>query len=188
MQVRNRGTIGGSLAHADPAADYPPVVLALGAEIDAVGPNGKRTLKADDFFTGTFTTALAPDEVLTEVRVPRTDKRGMGAAYKELQHPASHYAVVGVAVWLHIDGDKVSDVRVGVTGATDHAVRALKMEDALRGNMMDDDLMASAAERATEGLECVGDMFASASYRAHLVQVYAKRALEAAHGRVHHMS
>lgn len=181
MQVRNRGTIGGSLAHADPAADYPAVILALGAEIDAVGPQGKRTIKADDFFKGLLTTALSSDELITEVRVPKTSKGGIGTGYEEMPHPASRYAIVGVAVWLKMDGDKVGDVRVGITGATNHAVRASKMENALRGNFLDHKLEESAAALAADGLTCLGDIFASSEYRAHLVSVYAKRALKKAH-------
>jgi carbon-monoxide dehydrogenase medium subunit len=184
MQVRNRGTIGGSLAHSDPAADYPAVILALGAEIDAVGPKGKRTIKADDFFTGLMTTALNSDEIITEVRVPKTSKPGVGSAYEEMPHPASRYAVVGVAVWLRMDGAKVGDVRVGITGATDHAARASKMENALRGNDLDHKLEESASALAADGLTCLGDMFASSDYRAHLVRVYAKRALTKAHHNV----
>jgi carbon-monoxide dehydrogenase medium subunit len=181
MQVRNRGTIGGSLAHSDPAADYPAVILALAAEIDAVGPKGKRTIKADDFFTGLLTTALNSDELITEVRVPKTSKGGVGTAYEEMPHPASHYAVVGVAVWLMMDGSKVGDVRVGITGASNHAVRASKMENALRGNVLDHKLEEAASALAADGLTCLGDMFASSDYRAHLVRVYAKRALKKAH-------
>lgn len=181
MQVRNRGTIGGSLAHADPAADYPAVVLALGAEIDAMGPKGQRTIKVDDFFKGLLTTALAPDEIITQVRVPKTTREGVGAGYEEMPHPASRYAVVGVAVWLKMDDSKVGDVRVGITGATDHAVRAAKMEDALRGNTLNRKLEESASALAADGLSCLGDMFASPEYRAHLVQVYARRALMKAH-------
>jgi carbon-monoxide dehydrogenase medium subunit len=181
MQVRNRGTIGGSLAHADPAADYPAVILALGAEIDAVGPKGKRTIKADDFFTGLLTTALNSDELITEVRVPKTSKAGTGTAYEEMPHPASRYAVVGVAVCLMMDGSKVGDVRVGITGASNHAVRASKMENALRGNVLDHKLEESASALAADGLTCLSDNFASSDYRAHLVHVYAKRALKKAH-------
>lgn len=181
MQVRNRGTIGGSLAHADPAADYPAVVLALGAEIDAMGPKGQRTIKADDFFKGLLTTALAPDEIITQVRVPKTTREGMGAGYEEMPHPASRYAVVGVAVWLRMEESKVGDVRVGITGAADHAMRATKMEDALRGNTLNHKLEESAAALAADGLTCLGDMFASPEYRAHLVRVYAMRALQKAH-------
>lgn len=186
MQVRNRGTIGGSLAHSDPAADYPAVILALGAEIDAVGPNGKRTIKADDFFKGLLTTALGAGEIITEVRVPKTDKLGIGAAYEEMPHPASRYAVVGVAVWLKMDGSKVGDTRVGLTGATDHAMRATKMENALRGNVLDHKLEDSASALSSDGLTCLGDMFASSDYRAHLLRVYAKRALSKAHHNVVH--
>lgn len=181
QQVRNRGTIGGSLAHADPSADYPAVMVALGAEIDAVGAGGKRTIAADDFFKGLFTTALNADEIITEVRVPKTDQAHSGAAYAELPHPASHYAVVGVAVWLKLDGNhNVQDVRVGITGATDHAMRGTAMENELKGKMLEDDLAASAPSKASDGLTCLGDMYATPNYRAHLTRVYAKRALEAA--------
>lgn len=184
MQVRNRGTIGGSLAHADPAADYPAVMLALGAEIDAMGPKGKRTIKADDFFTGLLTTALSSDEIITEIRVPKTRKNGIGTAYEEMPNPASRYAVVGVAVWLKMDDTKVGEVRVGVTGAADHATRATKMETTLKGNVLDHKLELSASALAADGLKCLSDNFASAEYRAHLVSVYAKRALSRAHHNV----
>jgi aerobic carbon-monoxide dehydrogenase medium subunit len=181
MQVRNRGTIGGSLAHADPAADYPAVILALGAEIDAFGPKGKRTIKAEDLFTGLLTTALSPEEIITEVRVPKTSKAGVGAAYDAMPHPASRYAVVGVGVWLKMEGSKVGDVRVGITGAANHAARASGMENALKGNDLDHKLEESASALAADGLTCLSDIFASSDYRAHLVRVYARRALSKAH-------
>jgi aerobic carbon-monoxide dehydrogenase medium subunit len=181
MQVRNRGTIGGSLAHSDPAADYPAVILALGAEIDAVGPKGKRTIKAEDFFTALLTTALNSDEIITEVRVLKTSKHDVGAAYEEMPHPASRYAVVGVAVWLKMEGGKVGDVRVGITGASDHAIRASKMENALKGNALNHELEVSASDLAADGLTCLSDNYASSDYRAHLVRVYARRALTKAH-------
>src|SRR5438093_13620236 len=114
--VRNMGTIGGSLAHADPAADWPAAAIALGAELVAEGPKGKRTIKADDFFKGLLTTALAPDEILTEVRVPACGPK-VGCAYLKFPHPASRFAVVGVAAVLTVDGGKVTKAGVGITGA-----------------------------------------------------------------------
>ena len=122
--VRNMGTIGGSLAHADPAADYPAVIIACGAEMVAEGPKGKRTIKADDFFKGLLTTALAADEILTEVRVPVCGPK-VGCAYQKFPHPASRFAVVGVAAVLTMDGGKVSKAGIGITGAGTKAVRAI---------------------------------------------------------------
>jgi carbon-monoxide dehydrogenase medium subunit len=165
-QVRNRGTMGGSLAHADPAADYPAAMLALGATVQAQGSNGARTISADELFTGLFSTAL-------------------GVAYAKFPHPASRYAVAGVAVWVHIQDDTVQDIRIGVTGATDHAQHATKAEDALKGKPMTDDNIAAAANMAADGLTTIGDIFASADYRAHLVNALTLQALNAAHHRAH---
>ncbi len=178
LQVRNRGTIGGSLSHADPAADYPAAMLALGAEFDVVGAKGKRPITADSFFKGLFDTALKPGEVLTAIRVPKTSAKGVGAAYAKFPHPASRFAVVGVAVMLKLQNGKCVDVRVGVTGAMDYATHAKKMEAALRGKTIDDALVASASALASDGLQCMSDLAASSEYRAHLVHVYARRALE----------
>ena len=134
--VRNMGTIGGSLAHADPAADYPAAIIALGAEMVAEGPKGKRTIKADDFFKGLLTTALAEDEILTEVRVPALAAK-TGAAYMKFPHPASRFAVVGVAAVLSVDGGKVGKASVGITGAGTKAVRAKGVEAAITGKGAD---------------------------------------------------
>src|SRR6266511_3746311 len=114
--VRNMGTIGGSLAHADPAADWPAAAIALSADLVAEGPKGKRTIKADDFFKGLLTTALAPDEILTEVRVPACGPK-VGCAYLKFPHPASRFAVVGVAAVLTVAGGQVAKAGVGITGA-----------------------------------------------------------------------
>src|SRR5437867_430233 len=135
--VRNMGTIGGSLAHADPAADYPAVIIACGAEMVAEGPKGKRTIKADDFFKGLLTTALAADEILTEVRVPVCGPK-VGCAYQKFPHPASRFAVVGVAAVLTMDGGKVSKAGIGITGAGTKAVRAKGVEAGLTGKALDD--------------------------------------------------
>ncbi len=184
-QVRNRGTLGGSLAHADPAADYPAAMLALGAQIEVQGPGGKRSIGADDLFTGLMQTSLKPNELIVSVRVPKTRGKGQGVAYAKFPHPASRYAVAGVAVWLKIENDQVSDIRVAVTGAADHAQRAKKSEDALKGKAMTDEGIADAAKLAADGLQTLGDMYASADYRAHLVTALAAEALNTAHARAH---
>ncbi|MBI2152686.1 MAG: xanthine dehydrogenase family protein subunit M, partial [Candidatus Rokubacteria bacterium] len=130
-QVRNMGTIGGSLAHADPAADYPAAVIALGADLVAEGPKGKRIIKVDDFFKGLLTTALQPDDILVEIRIPSWPA-GTGMAYMKFPHPASRFAVVGVAVVLTVDGKGAcSKAGVGITGAGTKAVRAKGVEAAL---------------------------------------------------------
>lgn len=175
-QVRNRGTIGGSLAGAHPAADYPAAVLALDAEIVAVSRNGERVLRATDFFTGMFSTALRPDEIITEVRVPNTG--GENVAYMKFHHPASGYAVVGVAVRLKQAGAKIDSVAVGITGVSHIAYRAAGVENALRGKPLS--AIPHAAEHAADGADAVGDHFASAEYRKHLATVYTRRALEQA--------
>lgn len=179
-QVRNRGTIGGSLSHADPAADYPAVMVALGAEIHAVGPKGERTIKADDFFQSMMTTALQPDEVLTEIRIPTLAPHS-GCAYVKFPHPASRFAIVGVCAMVTVDGQgTVTQARIGVTGACEKAMRAKPAEAALQGKKLDDAGIAGAAQHAAEGLECLGDIHASPEYRAHLVGVLTGRALKAA--------
>lgn len=186
LQVRNRGTIGGSLAHADPAADYPAAMLALNAKIDVVGPNGKRTINAEDLFTGVMQTSLAANEIITAVRVPKTNGEGDGVAYEKFPHPASRYAVAGVAVWVNIRNGQITDARIGITGAADHARRAGKAEAALKGKPMHDDVIDSAAGATTDGWSAIGDLTASPEYRAHLVTELAHRALHRAHHRAHH--
>ncbi len=177
VQVRNRGTVGGNLAHADPASDLPAVMLALGAEIRAVGPNGERTITADNFFVDMLTTALEPQEVLTEIRVP-TLRPGQGAAYVKHPHPASHYAVVGVAAIVTRDASgNCTDCRVGITGAGPKAVRAKATEAALTGKPLTPENISEAASHAAEGMDFLSDSYASEEYRRHLVQVYTKRAL-----------
>jgi len=177
VQVRNRGTLGGSLAHADPAADYPAAILALEAEIQTVSAGGKRSIKAEAFFVDMLTTALQPGEILTEVRVaPRA--ANTGGAYLKVPQPASGFAVVGVAAVVTLDAKgQCAKVRVGVTGAAAKAFRAHATEAALTGKMPDDGTLAQAAAQATNGIETSGDIFASAEYRAHLTRVYTKRAL-----------
>lgn len=177
VQVRNRGTLGGSLVHADPAADYPAAILALDAEIHTVAAGGKRSITAANFFVDMLTTALQPEEILTEVRIAPL-AANTGAAYLKVPQPASGFAVVGVAALVTLDArGKCAQVRVGVTGAASKAFRARDSEAVLTGKPADPNTLAQAAAQATKGIETNGDIFASAEYRAHLVQVYTKRAL-----------
>jgi carbon-monoxide dehydrogenase medium subunit len=176
VQVRNRGTIGGSLAHADPAADYPAAILALDAEMVAMSERGERILPARKFFTGLMTTALHPNEILTEVRIPKTS--GAGTAYNKFHHPASGFAVVGVAAVVKLRGGNVESAAVGITGVGVHAYRATAVEAALRGKPLS--AIANAAEKAAGKVEALSDPYASADYRRHLAEVFTRRALEAA--------
>jgi carbon-monoxide dehydrogenase medium subunit len=176
IQVRNRGTLGGALAHADPAADYPATILALDAEIVAQGPGGRRTIKASDFFTGMLSTALASNELLVEVRVP-TYGRGTGGAYLKLPNKASHYAVVGVAALVRLDGGKVAALALAITGAGAQPLRARAVESALQGQAPSEDAVARAAGSAADGLDLLSDIHGSADYRAHIARVFAKRAI-----------
>ena len=177
--VRNMGTIGGSLAHADPAADYPAAIIALGAELVAEGPSGKRTIKADDFFKGLLTTALGPNEILSEVRVPVCGPK-IGCAYLKFPHPASRFAVVGVAAVLTVDAGKIGKASIGITGAGSTAVRAKGVEAAITGKAPDAASIQAAAERAPEGVDVQADLQGSEEYKRHLLKVFAKRAMEAA--------
>lgn len=179
IQVRNVGTMGGSLVHADPAADYPAAVLALEAEMTAVGAAGQRTIPAGAFFTGVLSSAVQSGEILTEIRVPVVPPH-TGTAYLKFPHPASGFAVVGVAAVVRVRGGRCEDVRIGVTGVGPTAYRAEGVEQALRGAAVDDRAVAEAAERAAEGVEANDDLFASAEYRAHLARVFTRRAVRAA--------
>jgi carbon-monoxide dehydrogenase medium subunit len=184
VQVRNRGTIGGSLAHADPAGDFPAVAVALDMQLKAVGPKGERTLKAREFFVDILTTALQPDEILTEIRVPAFAAR-TGSAYEKFPNPASRYAIVGAAAVVTVDGNGVCQkAAVGLNGVTGKPVAAAGVEQALAGKRLNEQTIQEAAAKAADGLEPLGDIFASAPYRAHLARVYTKRALARASGRV----
>ncbi len=174
--VRNRGTIGGSLAHADPGADYPAAVLALGATIVAVGPRGERSIPADQFFQGLFATALQPGEVLREVQVPALG-RGSGWAYEKFPHPASGYAVAGVAAVVQAEGGVARQVRVGVTGAAASAFRARAVEEALTGRALDEGAVQAAVEGAFDPDQLLSDAFAPADYRVALCRALCRRAL-----------
>jgi carbon-monoxide dehydrogenase medium subunit len=184
VQVRNKGTIGGSLAHADPAADWPAAILALDAELVAVSASGERTIKASDFFVDMLTTALGPGEILREIRINKPGGR-FGQAYLKVPQPASGFAVVGVAVSLTLDqSGKCQSAGIGITGVASKAYRASAVENALVGNAFDEQAIASASAAATDGVEVNGDLYASADYRRHLAQVYTRRAIEAAASRV----
>ncbi|MGD9711323.1 MAG: xanthine dehydrogenase family protein subunit M [Thermomicrobiales bacterium] len=175
--VRSRGTLGGSLAHVDPAADLTAVMLALDATITATGPDGERQIGIDDFFVGLLASSLSTDEILTSISLPAATANTR-QAYEKHAHPASGYAVVGVAVSLQMDGSTCRTARIGVTGAPEFAMRAKAAEDALAGQAMNAETIAAAAEKATDGLgELNGDVYASADYRAHLVKVMTRRAL-----------
>jgi carbon-monoxide dehydrogenase medium subunit len=179
-QVRNRGTIGGSLAHADPAADYPAILLALDAEIHIKGKGGWRAVKAGDFFQGLFTVDLQPDEIIAGVHV----KPAKAAAYAKLHQRASHFAIVGVAAALDVSGGNISAARVGLTGASPHAMRLSNVEAALAGKPLSDATIAAAAAVAGDGLEDINaDLHGSADYRRAMIKVFTARALEAAKAR-----
>jgi aerobic carbon-monoxide dehydrogenase medium subunit len=175
--VRNMGTIGGSLAHADPGADLPAVMLAVGAELVLVGPAGTRTVKADDFFVGLLTTAIQPNEVLTEIRISTPPAR-TGGAYEKFPHPASRYAVVGAgAVVRMADGSVVASARVAITGLGTHATRAVGVEQGLTGRATSESTVSAAAARAVDGIEMRSDSTFEADYRRAMAVVFVKRAL-----------
>jgi len=180
-QVRNRGTIGGSVAHADPSADMPAALLALDAEIHVKGPRGWRVVKADDFFEDLFTVDLAADEIIVSVQfVPvRT------AAYAKLHQRASHYAIVGVAAALEVKGGTIVSTRIGLTGASSHARRLTNVEQALAGQPLSATTIERAAQPAGTDLDDVNsDIHASAEYRGAMIPVFTRRALMAAMARV----
>jgi carbon-monoxide dehydrogenase medium subunit len=182
-QVRNRGTIGGSLAHADPGADYPTVVKALGGTITVVGKGGEREIRADEFCVGIFTTALEPGELLTSVTVPVTHA-GSGAAYVKHRHPASGYAVAGVAAVVAVDGGACKQARLVVGGVTGAPVDASSAAAELIGSPPSDEAVGRAAAGVADSLGgAIGDTYATGAYRTHLATVLAKRALETAFDR-----
>jgi carbon-monoxide dehydrogenase medium subunit len=178
--VRNKGTIGGSLAHADPAADMPATAIALGFEFVCEGAKGKRTVKVDDWFKGLLATALKDTEVLTQIRIP-VWPAGSGACYMKFPHPASRFAVVGVCAALTVDKNGVcTKAGVGVTGAGTKAVRAKGVEAGLTGKTLDAATIEAAAQKAADGVDVQADLQGSVEYKAHLCRVFARRAIEAA--------
>jgi len=184
VQVRNRGTIGGSLAHSDPAADYPAAVLALEGEVRLESAAGARTVKAEDFFIDLMTTAIKPGEILTAVSFAPLPA-GAGFAYFKHRQPASGFAIVGVAACLTLDkSGKCQGAHVGMTGLGAKAFRAKAVENALNGKAPDAKVLADAAAHAADGIDPLSDIHASADFRAELARVYTRRALESAVARV----
>lgn len=183
VQVRNRGTIGGSLAHADPSADLPAAVLALNATVTAVSHRGTRSIPAAGLFQGMLTTSLEPDEMLTEIRFA-AQPAGSGAAYAKAPHKASYFAVVGVAAVLSIDSERVcTSARVAVTGISFNAYRAEAVEAAIVGQKLDDATLEAAGALAAGDRHVMTDVWTSSDYRTHLTSVYLKRALRTARDR-----
>lgn len=180
VQVRNKGTIGGSLAHNDPAGDWPAAAIALNADVVLVGPNGERTMKAEDFFVDLLTTALEPGEILREIRIAKQQGK-FGHAYQKAPHPASGFAVVGVAANLTFNADgSCSGASLGITGVANKAYRPAAAEAALAGQKLDDQTIAAAVGKVCDGVEVNGDLYASSEYRKHLATVHAARAIKAA--------
>ena len=176
VQVRNRGTIGGVLAHSDPQADYPGVVLALNATIVVQSSRGERTIAVADYFTGLWETALGEDELLTEVRIP-TDRANANSCYLKFPQPASRYPFVGCAVAMDSSAGNCSDVRIGFSGVGETAFRDSGVEDALRGNTLNESAIAAASAKAADARSVLSDVFVSEEYRRAMAKVYLKRAL-----------
>jgi aerobic carbon-monoxide dehydrogenase medium subunit len=180
VQVRNLGTVGGAVAHADPASDLPAALLALGAEIVLRSASGTRTVAADGFFEGPFQTAARPDELLTQVRLP-AGRDDAGSAYVSLEQPASGYSLVGVAAVVIVGaGGVVEKAGIGITGVSEHPYRAKEVEDALTGTTATPDDIAAAAGLAVSGRSVNSDIHANAEYRAAMAVVYTRRAIAAA--------
>ncbi|NUP16848.1 MAG: xanthine dehydrogenase family protein subunit M [Streptomyces sp.] len=177
--VRHRGTLGGSLAHADPAGDLPAVVLALDAELVAVGPRGRRVIPAREFFVDYLQSALSPDELLMEVRVPKAD--GWGFKYEKFHRVAQSWPIVAVAALVRRDDGRIAEARVGLSNMGTTPLRAFSAEEALSG-AADPDAVAQAAQEAADGTQPSQDTSASPEYRAHLARVLTKRAVLAAAG------
>ena len=177
--MRSQGTIGGSLAHADPAGDLPAAVLALGAEIKAVGPRGERWIRTEDFFFGLLMTALGPDEILTDIKVPVLERAR--TAYLKAAQRTSGFAVVGVAACLKLDpAGGCEEIALGITGVTDKTYRPDDVETRLRGKKLETKLIEEAASGVCRNVDVLDDINGSKEYRTHLARVYTFRAIEAA--------
>ncbi len=180
VQVRNRGTIGGSLTHADPSADWPAALLALGGELTLCGPKAERRLVAEKFFVGAMSTAIKANEILTEIRVPALQRR-CGSAYLKMAQQASGFAIVGVAAFLRVDAKgRCEEIGIGVTGLSDKPFRAHTVEERLRGNKLTPKLIVTSVAHVTDGIDPLEDLHADAEFRAHLAPVYAARAVQEA--------
>jgi aerobic carbon-monoxide dehydrogenase medium subunit len=178
VQVRNRGTIGGSLAHADPAGDLPAVMQMAEAQVRLIGPDGERTVPAEQFFVDLLTTALGPAELVAEIQLDAPPAR-TGSAYVKVFQKASGFAIVGVATRVTLGSDRrvCQTARVGITGVAAKAFRARGVEQALEGKPLDEAAIAAAAEHASDGVDALSDLHASGEYRLALARVYTKRAL-----------
>jgi len=176
VQVRNKGTIGGALAHSDPQADYPGAILALNATMVVKGSSGERTIAADDYFTGLWETALGEGELLTEIRIP-VNPMNANSCYVKFPQPASRYPYVGCGVALSSNGGNCSDIRVGFSGVGEWAFRDAGIENALKGQALNASSIAAAAEKAAEGKAVLSDHFVSEEYRRAMSKVFAKRAI-----------
>jgi carbon-monoxide dehydrogenase medium subunit len=184
VQVRNKGTIGGSIAHADPAADYPASLLAFDATIVTLGPKGERLIPAAKFFVDMMTTALEPNELVREIQIPAKSGR-VGSAYLKMAQKASGFAICGVAAAIELDAaGALSNAAIGITGVGSYAFRASKTEAALKGVQPGRDVLKKACEKASDGIIALEDIHASADYRLDLARIYARRALQAAIERV----
>ena len=180
VQVRNRGTIGGSVAHADPAADFPVILTALNASFVAQSPSGSRTVAADEFFVDFYTTALKPDEILTEIRVP-LPSAGTGIAYAKLPHPASGYVVASAGVLLSLQpSGSCASARLAIGGLASGPTRAIAAETELQGKPLNAQVIGAAADKAAQETDPDGDSYASAEYKRHMATVLARRAIEQA--------
>lgn len=180
VQVRNKGTIGGSLAHADPAGDWPAAIIALRGSLVVTGSDGDRVIAADDFFVDLLTTAMQPGEILREIRIEKPQGR-FGQAYQKVPHPASGFAVVGVAVTLNLaDDGSCQSSGVGITGVASKAYRASGVESALANKKLDESTIVEAASHAADGVDANSDLHASGDYRRRLAQVHTRRAISAA--------
>lgn len=181
-QVRNVGTVGGNLAHADPASDLPAAMVSLNATIELQSAGGSRSVAIDDFFVDLLTTAVEPDEILTGIRIPVPDV-GAGWSYAKLPNPASHYAIVGIAALISVDGGTCTSASVGVTGLGAAPGRASGVESALVGSELSDEVIAEATQDAASGFDVLEDIHASTEYREHAARVYARRAIAEAWSR-----
>jgi aerobic carbon-monoxide dehydrogenase medium subunit len=175
-QVRARGTLAGSVAHADPASDVPAAVLALGGTVRTVSGSGEREISFDEFFVDMLTTALQEGEIIREVRL-QAHQPGAGGAYVKFDQPASHYALTGVAAVVSLDGNTIRSVRLGVTGVGPKAYRPVQIEQALTGQPATEDAVRAAVQPIVDGIDVLGDIHASPEYRSHLARVLARRAI-----------
>ena len=181
-QVRAKGTLAGSLAHADPAGDLPAVALALGGVVRAVGSGGERDIDLDSFFVDMLTTSLQEREIIREVRL-KAQPTGAGAAYQKFDQPASHYALTGVCAVISLSGGTISSARIGVTGVGTKAYRPTAVEQALVGKAPEEEAVKAAVQSVADGIDVQGDIHASPEYRAHLARVLTRRAVLQAAGR-----